>query len=980
MIIRRVKVFGFHKWIDKEFDFRKGFNYVFGLNEAGKSSLQQFIMFVFYGLPPRKRKESYPKTSSRMGGRLEVIDKEYGHVIIERLDGIDNGRATCILSNGEKKDEAWLNERLYKLPKQIYEAIFAFSSLDLHQQSAQTEDELGMTILHIGLTGARNIKDIEMDLEKRLDELFKPTGKIPVMNKQIAKVNKIGERFIQLKNEESNYNQLIDEQIELEENTDKLQNQIDGTIYGLQLLEKQTLILPLLIKYHTIQEQINLLNNIPNILPEQKKRFTFLQDKLLKLEGKRNILINEYQELKIEQENVQQQLPEAEFMILKKLAEKVPSIRERLAVYESRKSHYEKEKGKINSNLSELQVNLTIKELSSYKFPFYLREEWTSLRNEITTAERQIKQSSTENEKLRSELAHLDERIIKVEERIIPLQDKEQYMQELGDSSEEEKTESFTNHEMKESLPKRRLFIKQQKAKRLRQFILIISVTLGAIGILFYKPLLIVVLFLIAFNIWHKREVSEQLDELIELQGELENEPVLYNNEEMKAKEKINEILIEQKYLEKELAQLKQENEEKSFTCIQLDEQLFELEESLKKSRNKQKDYEEEYPFLQSISPSYWTELLSNISNIQKQLDRLVEEEQSLLEEQLNIEKFYDELYNFDEQSSNSIEKGSKQEQLNLLEAIYKEELRKKKSLEDKILVLQKKKKELSEVDEEMNPYRQEKNEILAGVQVQTDKEFLDAFDQNIKRRALFEQIEEIEHSLDQVFPRNEWISYLKTKPTEFILKQKSEKLQRHLKKLQQQFTERKETLSKISYDINRLEKESSFAKVTQEYENEVEALKHYTKEWASYQFLYNLLNETKEMFRLEYLHEVIKKANDYFSVVTEFSYSEILVKENSKDQFMVKRYDGTTFSLKELSRGTLDLFYVSLKLATSEVMATDYDLPFVIDDAFIHFDFKRRKKILEILKKISEHRQVFYFTCISNESHVIEVDEIVKL
>lgn len=981
LIIRRAYIYGFHQWIDQEFQFNKGFNYIYGANEAGKSTLQKFILFMFYGLPPRERNEAYPKNSSRMGGRLEIIDGKYGLISLERLDGINNGKVMCTLENGDKKDENWLNKRLHHISKKVYKAVFAFSSLDLHQDQETTEDGLGMTILDIGLTGAKDIRELELNLEKQLDDLFKPAGRVPTMNKKITEMNALEKQFTQLKNEEATYNELINKRIALEAEINKLHKLIKGTSYSLDLLEKQTFILPLLSRYSVLHEKIKPLKDIRVISTERKNRFTFIHNQLLKLAGKKNVLKHEYNDLKEKLENQQNLLAEEKFHEIKRLAEMVPAMRERLAVYHNRKIRYEKEKEKLRKDLKDLQLNITVDQLAVYQFPFYLREEWTSLRNEITTAERKIEQLSEQNKRLRTELVVLDEKIKETKNQLLPEHIVEQVINELNQLNDKEIETSVVNDQSaKESLPKRRIFIKKQKAKKLRQIILILAVTLAAIGFLFYKPLIIGAILLIGFNVWHKKEVSEQLDELILLQNELEKEPVQINQELIKRKEYLNDQLTAHKYEEQRLEQMNEENESKSNTCIELDEQLFQLEESLKSSLKEQKRYEEEYPFLKNIDLTYWTELLTNLINLQKRFEALLEEEQSLHDENDAINHFMEQVEQSIDNETINQEHSSPLIKLNLLEKIYEEEENHRKAHEERLKLIERKEKELMQLDKEMTPYLEEQRQIKTDARVETEEEFFENVDKSLERLTLLEKIEETEISLDQVFTRNEWVSYYKARPTEFILKQKTEKFKHRLEVYRQKLLEKEQQITKIIIEINRLEKEGSFAEVAQRYENESASLKHYTKQWASYQLLRAILNETKQTYKMKYLKWVVEKAKGYFQYSTDNTYVEIMLKQDGREQFMVKRFDGLSFSLHELSRGTLDLFYVSLKLATSEVMASEYNLPFVIDDAFIHFDQQRRAKMLEILKEISENRQVFYFSCIENESDNLQMNEIINL
>lgn len=44
--------------------------------------------------------------------------------------------------------------------------------------------------------------------------------------------------------------------------------------------------------------------------------------------------------------------------------------------------------------------------------------------------------------------------------------------------------------------------------------------------------------------------------------------------------------------------------------------------------------------------------------------------------------------------------------------------------------------------------------------------------------------------------------------------------------------------------------------------------------------------------------------------------------------------------------------------------MRDQFDLPLLIDDAFVHFDQKRTTQSLYLLEQLSKEQQVIFFTC----------------
>src|SRR5690625_7106290 len=62
--LMRATIYGFGSWVDDTVDF-SGDSYIciYGENESGKSTLQHFILFMLFGLPPKMRSFYRPKSS-----------------------------------------------------------------------------------------------------------------------------------------------------------------------------------------------------------------------------------------------------------------------------------------------------------------------------------------------------------------------------------------------------------------------------------------------------------------------------------------------------------------------------------------------------------------------------------------------------------------------------------------------------------------------------------------------------------------------------------------------------------------------------------------------------------------------------------------------------------------------------------------------------------------------------------------------------
>lgn len=133
-------------------------------------------------------------------------------------------------------------------------------------------------------------------------------------------------------------------------------------------------------------------------------------------------------------------------------------------------------------------------------------------------------------------------------------------------------------------------------------------------------------------------------------------------------------------------------------------------------------------------------------------------------------------------------------------------------------------------------------------------------------------------------------------------------------------------------------------------------------REWTVFRMAEWAIARTKDSYRKQRLPKVLKEAERYFKQVTDGAY--ISLNLNDDDGFVAERRDGRIFLAGELSRGTAEQLYLSLRLALTDVFDGGESLPLIIDEGFVNFDRPRAERVYSLLKKISDRRQVILFTC----------------
>lgn len=183
MIIKKVNIKSFAGLKETSLDFTTGFNLIYGKNEKGKSSIENFIKIWLYGIDSSRgklndRKKYLPLTGEKISGELIIEHRGKGY-IIKRSFGTTKKEDTCEVLDeitGEAIEIEYKNEP-GKYFFDINLATFV-KTLFINQLgviiSKDKEEEIMEKITNIYNTGDENtsIKKIIEKLEKRKKQLI----------------------------------------------------------------------------------------------------------------------------------------------------------------------------------------------------------------------------------------------------------------------------------------------------------------------------------------------------------------------------------------------------------------------------------------------------------------------------------------------------------------------------------------------------------------------------------------------------------------------------------------------------------------------------------------------------------------------------------------------------------------------------------------------------------------------------------------
>lgn len=120
-------------------------------------------------------------------------------------------------------------------------------------------------------------------------------------------------------------------------------------------------------------------------------------------------------------------------------------------------------------------------------------------------------------------------------------------------------------------------------------------------------------------------------------------------------------------------------------------------------------------------------------------------------------------------------------------------------------------------------------------------------------------------------------------------------------------------------------------------------------------------LAQARQELQRKFAPRISARAREFLSDMTGGRYDRLTLSEDLS-LLAAAEQEETLHEILWCSDGTIDQLYLALRLAVAEELIPE--APLVLDDAFVRFDDKRLKAVLDILRKKSEQRQVILFTC----------------
>lgn len=938
MKIKKIEIYGYGKWVDQTFNLNDGLQIFIGENEAGKSTLMSFIHSILFGFPTRNSTllRYEPLESSRYGGKIIGEDSQLGEIMIERIHGKVTGDVTVTLEDGSTGSDDLLARILKGIDRDNFQSIFSFSLTDIENVHQLDRDKLSRYLLNIGAHSTDYYLDLVDDFQKDAYDLYRPSGRIPPLNKELAIIKKQEKKLKQIEARNESYLELINQHQEQDEVIKRMEKEVENLKKELAKLEALEKDFHLLEEIGQLEKEIKnssirpLKKDGPYLLKENKKHQIEIDAQLLERrdlikEIKKDLVqaeeIDHYQEYEEEIKKLEEKLPDkvSELELLKQIDNRIQRNEERLVF--------------LQSTLKISEKDPTISAFSS--------EEKQKIKKLIENYQEVAEKIDYQREELDTLASVINQK-----------NDKADYFEDLMWDQEylaqiENKIESHVGTKVQEDENR------EPKGTKIIQL-------LGAVIIIasfFIKnpqPIYLISLgsLLILFSLLFKgKNKKQEIDKLGEREESFEILNKEYQNQ-LKLQADWQNLLAEIDAVQREYQENKNIIEEKS--------QL-------------KNEYKKEWRILLSRHEIPPVHSMMKADDLVKEVDEFLEikKEQEMFKGRQDrligqLEEDFSILQNILPETKNLIAN----EKIYSFRKYLKEINQLIASEKEKMNQLSREKEKSKELDNQKEKLVLERKHLLDNAGVETEEEFYHLYEAEEKLKMKKSRLEFLKENTKDLTKGNK----IRTKKE---LIDNKEALQNKLAEFHEEIGSKIDERAKTKVSIQNLEKDGRYSEALQEFESQKARIQNLVDEWISDKLAASIIQRTLNQVTKDRFEEIIEEVNSYFSYLTDGKYTNIVFKE---DELFVQDQAGRVIEVKTLSRGTAEPLYVAIRFAYIVQLQDVIKLPIIMDDPFVNFDQKRKEKMHRLLNNLSDQIQIIYFTFESSLKKDFDSNQIVDL
>ena len=284
--------------------------------------------------------------------------------------------------------------------------------------------------------------------------------------------------------------------------------------------------------------------------------------------------------------------------------------------------------------------------------------------------------------------------------------------------------------------------------------------------------------------------------------------------------------------------------------------------------------------------------------------------------------------------------------------------------------------------DRDLEQYMGQKRRLLSTVGTDTDEQFRQLAVQHKQRHELIQRrdslTEQIAAALGNQFEESQIGEYLELYGISG-LESRWETTQTEIDERREEQSQLHQKRGEYLQEIKMLGEDARLDEARLELNAVIEEIADLKKEWQTLAVSTCFLDTIKETYEAKRQPETLLEASKYLKRLTEGQYTRIWTRLTG-EELLVDNAQGETLAVEHLSRGTREAVYLGLRLALVDAYARrGAVLPMVLDDVLVNFDADRARAAAEVLRDFAaQGYQVLMFTChdhIRDLFHHLDVD-----
>lgn len=264
-------------------------------------------------------------------------------------------------------------------------------------------------------------------------------------------------------------------------------------------------------------------------------------------------------------------------------------------------------------------------------------------------------------------------------------------------------------------------------------------------------------------------------------------------------------------------------------------------------------------------------------------------------------------------------------------------------------------------------------NENLLNVEKSKEKNEIEILNNSIIK--LQEEANNTNYNINKTYKeeiekiRNEYLGIIPIKVIDELLAKNS--VQYDITVLQNKLNEDKIKLHTISNDKKTiLEKMENLVELEEEYAVLEEQYEELIKNNELINLAKNEIEKAYDIMKKDITPQFTNNLSQIICKISDGKYKNIQLDETKG--IIVEIDNGKYISAKNLSIGTIDQLYLSLRLGAGQQISQE-KLPIILDEAFAYWDDLRLENIIKYLNEEFKDRQIILFTCSNREKEILK-------